>query len=160
MERAQLTVRLLRNTLAAERSPVAEALVTEGVLRVGDSLITYRRRMAAGVGSAVPAGEAIHLLATDETNPRSVVFSLRRLMEALAETNEPVIEGAVNAIINRLMTIDTSESFLSRRVALFDLMSDVESDLRGVSVLIEAAHFELQPASQSFSVPEIQGGWQ
>jgi hypothetical protein len=156
MERAQITVRLLRNTLAAERSPVAEALVTEGVLRVGDSLITYRRRMAAGVGSAIPAGEAVHLLATDETNPRSVVFSLRRLLEALAETYDPVIEGAVTAIINRLVTIDTDESFLSRRVALFDLMADVESDLRGVSELIEAAHFEQQPASRSFSVPEIR----
>ena len=158
MERAQITVRLLRNTLAAERSPVAEALVTEGVLRVGDSLITYRRRMAAGVGSAIPAGEAVHLLATDETNPRSVVYSLRRLLEALAETFDPVIEGAVTAIIDRLVTIDTDESFLSRRVALFDLMADIESDLRGVSDLIEAAHFEQQPASQSFSVPEI-GGW-
>jgi uncharacterized alpha-E superfamily protein len=159
MERAQITVRLLRNSLAAERSPVAEALVTEGVLRVGDSLITYRRRMAAGVGSAIPAGEAVHLLTTDETNPRSVVFSLRRLLEALAETYDPVIEGAVNGIIDRLVTIDTDESFLSRRVALFDLMADIESDLRGVSDLIEAAHFEQQRASRSFSVPEIQGGW-
>jgi len=159
MERAQLTVRLLRNTLAAQRSPVAEALVTEGVLRVGDSLITYRRRMAAGVGSAVPAGSAVHLLTTDETNPRSVVFSLRRLLEALAATFDPVIEGAVTAIIDRLVTIDSDESFLTRRVALFDLMADIEVDLRGVSELIEAAHFEQQRASQSFSVPEIQGGW-
>jgi hypothetical protein len=38
-------------------------------------------------------------------------------------------------------------------------MADIESDLRGVSDLIEAAHFEQQPASRSFSVPEIQGGW-
>ena len=159
MERAQLTVRLLRNTLAAERSPVAEALVTEAVLRVGDSLITYRRRMAAGVGTAIPAGEAVHLLVTDESNPRSVVYSLRRLLEALAETPDPLIEGAVTAIIDRLGTIDTDEFFLARRVALFDLMADIETDLRGVSELIEAAYFEQQQASRSFSVPEIQGGW-
>ena len=159
MERAQITVRLLRNTLAVERSPVAEALVTEGVLRVGDSLITYRRRMSAGVGTAVPAAEAVHLLTTDETNPRSVVFSLRRLLEALTETFDPIIDGAVTAIIGRLGTMDTDESFLTRRVALFDLLADVESELRAVSDLIEAAHFEQQPASQSFSVPEIQGGW-
>jgi uncharacterized alpha-E superfamily protein len=159
MERAQLTVRLLRNTLAAERSPVAEALVTEAVLRVGDSLITYRRRMAAGVGTAIPAGEAVHLLVTDESNPRSVVYSLRRLLEALAETPDPLIVGAVTAIIDRLGTIDTDEFFLARRVALFDLMADLETDLRGVSDLIEAAYFEQQQASRSFSVPEIQGGW-
>ena len=158
MERAQITVRLLRNTLAAERSPVAEALVTEGVLRVGDSLITYRRRMAAGVGTAVPAAEAVHLLTTDETNPRSVVFSLRRLLEALAETSDPIIDGAVTAVIAQLASMDTDESFLTRRVALFDLLADVESELRAVSDLIEAAHFEQQPAPQSFSVPEIQGG--
>ena len=115
--------------------------------------------MAAGVGSAIPAGEAVHLLVTDETNPRSVVYSLRRLLEALSETPDPVIAGAVTAIIAQLGTIDTDEFFLTRRVALFDLMADVETDLRGVSDLIEAAYFEQQPASQSFSVPEIQGGW-
>ncbi len=157
MERAQLTVRLLRNTLAAERSPIAEALVTEAVLRVGDSLITYRRRMAAGIGSGIPAGEAVHLLLLDESNPRSVVWSLQRLLDALAETPDAEIEQAVRAIITRLEAIDTDDSFLANRVGLFDVMADLEADLRRVSDLIEATHFELQPASRSYTMSDIVG---
>jgi uncharacterized alpha-E superfamily protein len=154
MERAQVTVRLLRNTLAAERSPIAEALVTEAVLRVGDSLITYRRRMAAGVGSGIPAGEAVHLLLTDETNPRSVVWSLRRLLEALSESPDADVETAVQAVIHRLEGIEPDDSFLSSRVGLFDVMADLESDLRSVSDLIERTHFELQPMSRTYSMSE------
>jgi uncharacterized alpha-E superfamily protein len=157
MERAQVTVRLLRNTLAAERSPIAEALVTEAVLRVGDSLITYRRRMAAGVGSGIPAGEAVHLLLTDETNPRSVVWSLRRLLEALSESPDADVETAVQAVIHRLEGIEPDDSFLSSRVGLFDVMSDLEADLRGVSDLIERTHFELQPMSRTYSMSDGVG---
>jgi uncharacterized circularly permuted ATP-grasp superfamily protein/uncharacterized alpha-E superfamily protein len=154
MERAQVTVRLLRNTLAAERSPIAEALVTEAVLRVGDSLITYRRRMAAGVGSGIPAGEAVHLLLTDETNPRSVVWSLRRLLESLSESPDADVDAAIQAVIARLETCQPDDSFLSSRVGLFDVMADLESDLRSLSDLIERTHFELQPMSRTYSMSE------
>ena len=61
MERAQSTVRLLRNTLALTRSPVVEGHVVESVLRVGDSLITYRRRQAAGVGPSLPVAAALDM---------------------------------------------------------------------------------------------------
>ena len=56
IERAQLITRLLRNTLAIERPPIVDGQLTEAVLRACDSVITHRRRMAAGLGPATPIG--------------------------------------------------------------------------------------------------------
>src|SRR5699024_10038501 len=50
MERAQQTIRLLRHTLAVERTPLVEGATTEAALIAAESVITYRRRLAAGLG--------------------------------------------------------------------------------------------------------------
>jgi uncharacterized alpha-E superfamily protein len=64
---------LLVNTLV---HPIEkEASLLEPVLRTTDSLMTYRLRYLRQLQSA----PAIDLLVTDDSNPRSIVFQLKRI---------------------------------------------------------------------------------
>ncbi len=155
IERAQMTCRLVRTALATVRPPNTEALVTEAVLRVGDSIITYRRRLAAGQGSEIPVGAAVHLLLTDPTNPRSVFFSLQRLAEDLVLVPDAMIQNEVSAIIDTVAAIDAEEAVLGDRGGLATLLDEVEQRLRALADRIEHAYFDPQQASRSFLVPEL-----
>ena len=55
VERAQLTLALLRATLTSERPPVIDGQVTEAVLEASESIITHRRRTTSGRGSGLAA---------------------------------------------------------------------------------------------------------
>jgi uncharacterized alpha-E superfamily protein len=54
VERAQLVVRLLRHTLTEARPAAVDGIVLESVLLAGESVITFRRREAAGAYAASP----------------------------------------------------------------------------------------------------------
>lgn len=155
LERAQTTVRLLRNTVAIPATPVVEPMVVESVLRVGDSLITYRRRMAAGVGSAKPVAAALDLLVADSTNPRSVVFQLERLRDALVHAPDPRITASIREIIGFVRDIDTEESSGGLRLDLVDALVAGEGMLRDLSDAIVATHFTSQAPQSSFAVAEL-----
>ncbi|MFC6360022.1 circularly permuted type 2 ATP-grasp protein [Luteococcus peritonei] len=155
VERAQGTVRLLRNTLAVGGPPVAEAQVVESLLRAGESLLTYRRRMAAGAGPAQPVVAACHLLLTDETNPRSVVNQLERLLLALAHAPEVRVQSAARALVQRLRQLDLDELCAGDREALRGELAGLETALRELNDLLEATHFASQKPPTSFAVPEL-----
>lgn len=155
VERAQTTVRLLRNTIALTATPVVEPMVVESVLRVGDSLITYRRRMAAGVGSARPVAAALDLLLADATNPRSVVFQLERLREDLAQAPDPRLTASIREVIGFVRDIEVEEASTGLRLDLVDALVELEDRLRGLSDAIVATHFTTQAPQSSFAVAEL-----
>lgn len=156
MERAQNILRLLRHTIALVRSPVAEAQVVESVLRVGDSLITYRRRMAAGVGSSNPTIAALSLLLSDEANPRSLAFQLDALRDALALTPDPRVTARLASLRHRLHALDIAALSAGLRVELAHELAALEALLRDLSDEIEAAHFTHQAPQSSFAVAELR----
>lgn len=73
LERARQTASLLRITLTGGGAD--EPVLLEYLLRVGDSLMTYRRRYRSQLQS-VPV---LELMLQDETNPRAVGYQLEQL---------------------------------------------------------------------------------
>lgn len=154
MERAQTTVRMLRHTLARVSTPVIEALLTESVLNTGDSVITYRRRMAAGVGSFAPAEAGLELLLLDTTNPRSVRYQLDRLAEALALAPHSVVDQQIAELIRSLTVAGAHPLFDDDRQPVRTLLENLDTQLRELSDLIERVHFATAPPAIAFAVSE------
>jgi uncharacterized circularly permuted ATP-grasp superfamily protein/uncharacterized alpha-E superfamily protein len=75
LERATTLVLLLSNTLVSRSE--RESPLLEAILDIADSGMTYRRRYLAHLQPA----PVVDLLLTDETNPRSVIFQLRGLID-------------------------------------------------------------------------------
>ena len=154
MERAQTTVRMLRHTIARQATPVAEALLTESVLSAGDSVLTYRRRMAAGVGASVPAEAGLELLLLDPTNPRSVVYQLDRMVEAMQYAPNAGIDRDTAALADRVRRATPDDLFDGERLGVQRLLDALDAKLRELSDQIEAVHFAAPPTSIAFTVPE------
>ena len=141
IERSQLTVALLASTLAVDRSPVIEGQVTEAVLVAGESVITHRRRSAAGLGPASPVHSALDLLLRDGDNPRSVVYQLDRLAVDLELIGDE--DRAREALELRARLVGTSLHELAGhdRAPLAALLSDLGSQLRDLAEAIARHHF-------------------
>jgi len=158
IERAQTTVRMLRHTLAGVRAPVAEALLVESVLEVGDSLITYARRMAAGVGASSPAEAAASLLLLDPDNPRSVRYQIDRLIDALRFTPAPGVDSLAAQVRDLLVDADMDVLRADERAPLRRLLDELDEQLRLLSDQIEQEHFQIQQPAVWFAVQENTGG--
>ena len=101
LERAAHTVKLLRFALlsqAEDRLRPSAELAAEAVLRAGESIITHRRRAAAGTGPATGTESVRQLLIHDHANPRSVVHQLTALADALALVGDSRLAGQATAI--------------------------------------------------------------
>ncbi|MFT3874937.1 MAG: circularly permuted type 2 ATP-grasp protein [Propioniciclava sp.] len=158
IERAQSIPRLLRTTLTPRRAPVVEAQVVESVLRVADSLITYRRRMSAGVGHPHPVVAALTLLVDEPANPRSLAFQLDSLREALAHAPHVRIDEKLTELRRRVRQADLAALAAGDREELVAELRAWEDALRGLSDEIEAVHFVAQAPQSSFVVAELTGG--
>jgi uncharacterized circularly permuted ATP-grasp superfamily protein/uncharacterized alpha-E superfamily protein len=86
LERAMALVTLLRATTV--RANDRERTLYEAVLEIADSGMTFRRRYLA----MLQAAPVVDLLLTDETNPRSVIFQARALVEHVRAL--PPVTGA------------------------------------------------------------------
>lgn len=155
LQRARSTVQLLRSTLATVRPPVVEGLLTDMVLRVGDSLITYRRRSAAGVWSGTPLVAAIRLLLQDSGNPRSVLFQVERLEEDLAHAPDATITTAVRELLGLLRILDVQQACATPRDGLATALDDLQARLDAVTATITRIHFRHQQTQVSFAVAEL-----
>ena len=79
LERALYTSSLAQSLLATSNPNEGKAL--EAILRVADSLMTYRSRYLAAVHRAT----TLDLLLTDETNPRSLAYQLLAIADQIAK---------------------------------------------------------------------------
>ncbi len=158
IERAQLTISLLRATLATVQSPVAESLLATSVLRAGDSLITHDRRVAAGIGLLNPAEAAIELLLFDPTNPRSVQFQLDHFVAALQVAGDEGNLPAARKLAEQLSNVEHLQLYAKSREPLHELLTDLGEQTRRLSDAFAQTHFTL-PVQQSFDVSAGQEAW-
>ncbi len=81
VERALLLIVLCRSSLVAVQEEWIEHLLLESILAAAESLITYRSRYR----STLHLPTALEMLLLDETNPRSLVYQLKRLQEHIRD---------------------------------------------------------------------------
>lgn len=155
IERAQSIVRLLRSTLTEPQPAETEVMVVESVLRAGESLLTHRRRMAAGVGQLDVVASALELLLSDQSNPRSVLNQLQRLQLALTHSPDAQIQTEARRLEAMLRRLDPAEMAQGERHELARLLAELDEALRGLNDLVEATHFVAQKPQTSFAVPEL-----
>ena len=112
LERATTLALLLGSTLverAGEEPPLLEA-----ILEIADSGMTYRRRYLANMQVAA----VLDLLLTDESNPRSVLFQLRALLDHLAALPGAAGAGGLRAPHERVAIAALAELQLADPAAL------------------------------------------
>ena len=141
IERALHTISLLRHTVAFERPPVIDGQVTESVLLAADSVITHRRRTAAGMGPASPSPACLALLLLDRTNPRSVIFSLDQFATVLAQIGDDESAQAAQDLVARLEEVDPEDVSAGDRSDLVALLDHLHADATGLAATVEDKHF-------------------
>lgn len=157
IERAQATGRLLHHAIARSTSPRGghgEQLVLEAVLRVGDSVLTHRRRVAAGQGSVDPVAQAVHLLLVDDTNPRSVLAQLERLSADMVHAPSVPVQTEVRELVMLVRGFDSRTLCVDDRTALVSALDQLDGRLRALSDLLERTHFRHQVTPITFEVPD------
>ncbi len=139
MERAQMTLALLARTVTADRGREVDDLVVEGVLRAGESIITHRRRAAAGTGPTVALESAVDLLLLDRVNPRSVLYQAESLAADLSLLGDEASAARALRLSNELGELDIADLLRPDRLAV--RLAALEQEFRGLSDDLAARHF-------------------
>jgi uncharacterized circularly permuted ATP-grasp superfamily protein/uncharacterized alpha-E superfamily protein len=154
LERALQVTRLLQTTLVQQGSEEDEILLSDSMLTIVDSLLTYRRRYRYGI--KIP--ELLELVIYDENNPRSLAYQLTQLEEhitRLPQQNESgsrtelerlALESATLvrlADVNRLAAVNDSTS---RRETLENFLNVLGSRLPALSDALTATYFRTTEA--------------
>jgi uncharacterized circularly permuted ATP-grasp superfamily protein/uncharacterized alpha-E superfamily protein len=90
IERTLQITRLLQTTLAFESSEEDQILLSDSMLTIVDSLMSYRRRYRYGI--KIP--ELLDLVIYDENNPRSLAFQLSKLERHIANLPQENATGS------------------------------------------------------------------
>lgn len=158
VERAQQTIRLLGSVLAIERTPVVEGTTTESALLAAESVITYRRRLTAGLGAMSSLQAAVDLLLRDATNPRSVAFQVQRLAEDLELIEDEAALPAVRELMEQIAALDLDELFADGRRPLAATLTQLGADLRAAHQSIDRAYFGRKEPGRSVQWVQWNGG--
>lgn len=141
LERAQHTVKLLRAALLDEHPAGVADLVAESVLRACESIITHRRRAAAGTGPASARPSAFFLLVQDETNPRSVAYQLAGVASALRLVGDVTLAAEAEELRERAAGDAEPDSH--------DRLAELARALDDIETRIAARHFVRQAPRRS-----------
>jgi uncharacterized circularly permuted ATP-grasp superfamily protein/uncharacterized alpha-E superfamily protein len=148
IERGLLLISLLRSTVIARRSPEAESLLLESVLRNADSLQAYRR-----VHHDQPQIDAVlDLLLHDDGNPRSLAFQLHRLQERVealprdegvrvTEEQRLVLDAVHRLQLSRMKELVAFDAERPSRLLLDRLLNDIAVLLRATSRAVATGYF-------------------
>lgn len=148
MERAQMTVTLLRAAFVRPMQPLSEFLVSDSVLAAGDATLTHRRRIAAGIGPSGQLESVLDLLLLEIDNPRSVAFQLDRIRRNLQKIGDEQLGTRVLGLLTRIRDVDL-ERLADERAALGELLGEIGAGLRQCSDQISARHFRRQAPHSS-----------
>ena len=157
MERAQLTLSVLGSAFAVPRERQVEDLVVEGVLRAGESIITHRRRSAAGTGPTLALESVIDLLLLDRMNPRSVIYQAQSLASDLTLLGDEASAAKSLLLVNALDTLEVDR--LLHASTLTARLSELEQDFRRLSDDLAARHF-LRQAPRRPQTSDWASPWQ
>lgn len=137
---------LINNTLAKPEAVTGPLL--EAVLETADSLMTYRSRYFANL--QLPG--VLDLLLTDESNPRSIAFQLKKISDHVAglprDESEPALlphEKSATNLLHRLRMTDVNAISTDPKEAeqLTKLLAFLEEELPNLSDHI-CRHFFVQ----------------
>ena len=154
LERAMNTAALLRHTVIAQRAPVVDGQVAESALLASESILTHRRRTVAGLGPAAPVSSALTLLLTDETNPRSVAYQLRRLADAMDLVGDPTAAATARALLADVTRVDAEGAASGDRTEFATFLDTLDLALRDLGAHIERVHFARKATQHSLPI-----GW-
>ncbi|CAN5462670.1 circularly permuted type 2 ATP-grasp protein [soil metagenome] len=104
LERSLQMIALLRATTTHVRATAEDSLVLESVLRVAESIVTYRRRYR----SHARVGTLLDLLLLDPDNPRSLSYQLEQLTEDLRRLPGHPGAGRVSASERAVLEASTA----------------------------------------------------
>lgn len=158
IERAQQTVRLVSSILAVERTPVVEGTTTESALLAAESVITYRRRLSAGLDGMSPLQAAVNLLLRDTTNPRSVAFQVDRLVEDLELVGDDSAISGARALAERIAGLELDALFADGRLPLTRVLTGLGADLRQTDRTIDERYFQRKATGQQVQWVQWNGG--
>jgi len=113
--------------------------VVEGVLRAGESIITHRRRAAAGTGPTMALESAIDLLLLDRLNPRSVIYQAESLAADLTLLGDEGSAARALSLAAALGEADIDELLQPSRLAV--RLAAFEQEFRRLSDDLAARHF-------------------
>jgi uncharacterized circularly permuted ATP-grasp superfamily protein/uncharacterized alpha-E superfamily protein len=119
LERALLTVNLLRATLVAGHDPATEMLLLEAVLAWCESLAAYR----TGHRAPPEMRRVLDLLLLEPANPRALIFQLERLEEHARALPEQPTDGRLSPVARPL-----AEALMSLRLAEAGPLSRIEGE--------------------------------
>jgi len=150
LERALQITRLLQSTIAPVNDEENETLLSDSMLSIVDSMMTYRRRYRYGI--EIP--RLLELVVYDETNPRSLAYQLSRLEEhvtalpnrhqpagSLSELERLALESATMvrlADVNRLAAADDNTI---RRGTLDNFLNVMATRMTSLSDALTATYF-------------------
>jgi uncharacterized alpha-E superfamily protein len=162
LERAQLLIGLVRNTLATASSGT-EGPLLEALLEIADSSMTYRRRYL----STLQTAPVLDLLLADEDNPRSLAFQLMALTDDVERlpretphpgrsTEERVLLGVLTAL--RLADIDVlaKADDDGSRGELDALLARLEKDLPNCADAITRHYLSHLQAARQLAAPTLE----
>lgn len=145
LERALYTASLVQSLLST--APPDEGRVLEAVLRVADSLMTYRNRYLAAVHMAT----TLDLLITDDTNPRSLVFQLAAIARHIAAlprgASQPLgtpEERMTSSLVHAIRMLDVDDLRVEgegQRTKLERIVLRVADQLPKLSDLVSQRYF-------------------
>src|SRR5699024_2961646 len=158
VERAQQTIRLLRSVIAVERTPVVEGSTTEAALIATESVITFRRRLANGLGPLSSLQAALDLILGDLTNPRSVAFQIERLVEALSVIGDETALAQARSLATRIAGLDLEPLFEEGRTPLSRELLEIGARLREIHAEIDRAHFARKSLGRAVQPVQWSGG--
>ena len=151
LERALQITRLLQSTLIQVANEEDQVLLSDSLLTIVDSLMTYRRRYRYGI--KIP--ELLELVIYDENNPRSLAYQLSRIEEHVAhlphqngsgnrsELERLALETATLvrlADVNRLALADKDSN---KRETLDNFLNVLSARLPALSDALTATYFRV-----------------
>lgn len=163
LERSHFLITLFQHTMVV---PCAdETRLLEALLETADSAITYRRRY---LGTVQPA-PVLDLLATDETNPRALVYQIRALAEHVERLpraggealRTPEERTAIAALARLRMAVPAELAAVGlhgERVALADVLGQLGDELVVLSNTITESYLSHAAATRALPAWSTGGG--
>ena len=156
IERALLLIRLCRSSLVGAYDDWLENRLLESMLAAAESLITYRGRYRAELHFPT----VLELLLLDESNPRALVYQLKRLQEQirslpreklgyrLSEEEQLILEALTQLQLSNTMQL--AERSGQMRQGLEKLLSRLTQLLHALSEALTRNYFSHVQGPQQF----------
>ena len=149
IERSMMVISVVRILAVPVYPPMVESTMLEAVLASNESLMTYRRRYR----SYLQLSTVLELLLFDDTNPRSLLFQLKRMQEHIdhlpqqntskhiTEIERLVLDASTQLRLNDVGSLAQVDGELPTHQALDQLLARLSQLLCQVSDVITATYF-------------------